>query len=215
MSIKSLFLAAVSVIFGLSSHVVLAADVATFHEDFETSLSQWVDRNPANPFGKIVVDPINSTNHVLSFTRLGSFGSIFSQDRIISADNVSMTFDYLGIPSAADAADLGGFFGISSKVNPDSSLNHRWIAGTGSFITPYHLVDDGAWHTYSLSFASSIGPAVHLMFEDFITSGPKAGDVYFDNIHINIPAVPEPASIYMFAAGLLSLLLLVIKQMNT
>lgn len=186
-----------------------AAIVSAFSEDFEGSLAAWTDRNPANPESAIVADPLRAGNHVLSFNRLGSGGSIFSTDLITSSSNFTVSFEYLGRPRAGSVAgNLGGFFGISQGMPG----NHYWVAGTGSYAYDVDLIDDGAWHTYTLTFASPIGQQAHLMFEDYIGSGGIAGDVYFDNVRFNdarvqaapLPnSVPEPASMALVAFGLL------------
>lgn len=79
---------------------------------------------------------------------------------------------YLGVSS-------GGFAG-----------GEMWLAGTGGG-TPIDLIDDGAWHHYTLTFQSTIGQSLRLKLEDFDGSGGVAGDVYFDNVRIT-SAVPEP-----------------------
>ena len=125
------------------------------------------------------------------------FGSIFTTDLIQASaiTTYTVSFEYLGLPRPGDTdGDLGGFFGISTSMTPGNyGVDHYWVAGTGSFPSPIHLVDDGQWHTYSLTFSSPIGTPVHLIFEDFNGSGPVGGDVYFDNIVF----VPEPSAAVM------------------
>lgn len=194
----------------LSSHAQ-AATVSAFSEDFEGTLAAWTDRTPATPQSTIVADPLRAGNRVLSFTTLGSGGSIFTTDVIgTTSGTFSVSFDYLGLATPGDNdGDLGGFFGISTNFNPQSYLvDHDWIAGTGSFPAAIHLIDDNQWRTYTLIFSSRVGQPVHLTFEDFGGSGPVAGDVYFDNIRFNdsevVPLpftphnVPEPHPLALF-----------------
>lgn len=186
-----------------------AATVSAFAEDFEGNLSAWTGiNNGAITQAAIVADPLRSGNHVLGFPSLGSAGSIYSRDFISTTGQFTVNFEYLGLAkSGSRAGDLGGFFGISQAF----AGNHQWIAGTlDNWTSPFvNLIDDGTWHSYSLTFTSKIGQAVHLMFEDFVGSGGVTGDVFFDNIQFNdasvtpapLPnAVPEPASVML--AGL-------------
>ncbi|MBI5330866.1 MAG: PEP-CTERM sorting domain-containing protein [Betaproteobacteria bacterium] len=187
-----------------------AGIVSAFSENFEGTLAAWTDRNPSNPEAAIVIDPLRAGNHVLSFNRLGSAGSIYTTDLITSSGNFTVSFEYLGRLGQGGAPnDLGGFFGISQGL-PGT---HYWVAGTGSYPAPIDLIDDGTWHSYTLTFASPVGSLVHLMYEDYAGSGGVAGDVYFDNIRFNdqnVPpapfqAVPEPLSTALFGVGLAAL----------
>jgi hypothetical protein len=51
-----------------------ASSATLFQEDFESGLSQWT----SNQSGIVVIDPLQSANHVLTFTSLGSAGDIFA-----------------------------------------------------------------------------------------------------------------------------------------
>lgn len=194
----------------MSSHAQ-AATVSAFSENFEGTLAAWTDRTPANPQAVIVADPLRAGNRVLSFTTLGSGGSIFSTDFIGTTSGAfTVSFEYLGLATAGDDdGDLGGFFGISTNFDPQSyPVDHDWVAGSGTFPAPIRLVDNNQWRTYTLTFSSRIGQPVHLIFEDFSGSGPVAGDVYFDNIRFNdaevdplpFPSnnVPEPHPLALF-----------------
>lgn len=204
-------LAHIAVAAGLiaASQQSTAAAITAFAENFEGGLSAWIDRNPGNNEAAIVADPLNSSNHVLGFRQLGSGGSIFTRDLVTTSGSFTVSFDYLGMPGRGGrAGDLGGFFGISQ----DFPGNHYWVAGTGSYPAPIDLIDDGAWHHYSLTFNSPVGQSVHLMYEDFGGSGGVAGDVYFDNIQFNdsrvqaaaLSQVPEPSSIALLTVAMLA-----------
>ena len=182
------------------------AALLSFTENFEGNLSAWTDRNPGDPESVIVSDPLRPGNHVLSFTRVGSGGSIFTTDVIqaSASSSYTVTFEYLGLPTPADNdGDLGGFFGISNNLSPSIyGTDHYWVAGTGTFPSPIHLVDDGQWHSYTLTFTSPINTPVHLIFEDYNGSGSVAGDVYFDNIVFGVPE-PSAAGFAGLAAALM------------
>jgi hypothetical protein len=187
-----------------------AANVSAFSETFEGNLSAWTGiNNGAITQAAIVVDPLNSNNHVLGFPVLGSGGSIYTVDTIATTTGqFTVSFDYLGrARQGSVAGDLGGFFGISQNY-PGT---HQWVAGTGSYPAPIDLIDDGQWHTYTLTFNTTIGSTVHLMFEDYVGSGGVTGDVFFDNIQFNasnvapapLNGVPEPGSLALLGvAGL-------------
>lgn len=176
---------------------------AGISEDFESGLSGWTDRNPGTPESVVVADPLNAGNKVLSFTQLGFGGSLLSNSFVSSTGWFSLSFDYLGQPSQGGVAgNLGGYLGVSSG---SFSGGEMWLAGTGSASgTPIALIDDGAWHHYTLSFQSTIGQSLRLKLEDFDGSGGVAGDVYFDNVRLT-SAVPEPSSVAMALAGLMGL----------
>lgn len=185
-----------------------AVPLSAFSENFEATLAAWTDINPSNPEAVIVADPLRTGNHVLSFARLGSGGSIYTTDTISTSGQFTVSFEYLGLArQGSNAGDIGGFFGVSQAFPG----NHYWVAGTIDGYGPINLIDDNTWHTYTLTFSSPIGQTVHLMYEDFVGSGGIAGDAYFDNIRFNdtsvapapFPnAVPEPGTYPMLLAGL-------------
>jgi len=180
-----------------------AAVVSSFAENFEGSLSAWTQRNASHPDGVIVADPLRTGNHVLSFSRTMGSGSLFSTDQVKSDGNFTFAFDYLGLARPGSVAgDIGGYLGVSKGLN---GSNQYWLAGTGNYATPINLIDDGQWHSYSITFSSPIGKPVRLMLEDWDGSRGVAGDAYFDNLRLNdssvapaafadANAVPEPTT---------------------
>jgi hypothetical protein len=170
--------------------VVNAADAILFHEDFESGdLDQWA----AGHHGVVVLDPLQAANHVLTFTSLNAGGDIFTAASLpVGESNKQyfVSFDYLGIftNGSSPFAGLGGFFGIFvSGTEP-----HYWIAGTDviglNTSLGIQLMDDDMWHHYEINITPLIREnhltQVHLMLEDWISSGGVAGDAYFDNIQL-------------------------------
>jgi hypothetical protein len=200
---------AIGVMFAAASSVALADPVTAFSDNFENGLGAWTDRTPGNPQSIIALDPLNSSNHVLAFVQLGSAGSIFTTNSIVSSGLFTVSFDFLGRP-IAPGVPTGGFFGISNSVFQGGFAGpHQWVAGDPSYPVPIHLVSDNTWHSYSLTFSSQIGQTVHLMFEDF-GGADGAANAYFDNIRFNdssvapapLTPVPEPETYAMMLAGL-------------
>jgi len=204
-----------SMIGGLATALILtfagaaqATPLSAFSEDFEGTLAAWTDITPGSPQAAIVADPLRAGNHALSFTTLGSGGSIYTTDAITTTGQFTVSFEYLGLAQhGSNPGDIGGFFGISQAFPG----NHSWIAGSIDGYGPINLIDDNTWHTYNLTFSSPIGQTVHLMYEDFVGSGGVAGDAYFDNVRFNdsavaparLPnAVPEPETLTTMLAGL-------------
>lgn len=197
----TILLAASFLIFSSSqSHAIIL-----FEDDFDgQDLSQkWTGKNGGSHSGVIVEDPLNSSNHVLSFTALGAGGDIFTSDSFDSQiDEFRLSFDYLGkYSNSGDPNNLGGFIGYSYSYGYPGTP--KWLAGTDSFGGSYPdiLLDTGEWQHVVISFNAS--GSIHLRLEDFTGI---AGDVYFDNILLeNLPEpVPEPATILLVGFGLLS-----------
>ena len=169
-----------------------------FHEDFEDDLSQWVGKGEGAHNGVIVEDPLRPGNHVLTFTALNAGGDVFGSEVMVTpGQTYILMFDYLGLPDrGGQPGNLGGFVGFAE----DTPGQHRWPAGTalccGGEDDP--LIDDGEWHTYSIvidpfepgPFYSGLpsGNTIRVMLEDFSGSGGVAGDVFFDNIWLDIHA---------------------------
>jgi hypothetical protein len=190
-----------------------AATVNVFSSGFESGLSAWVDRYPASPDAAVFDDPLRPGNHVLGFNRTVGGGSLFSTAAVSSSGSYTLSFDYLGRPGLGGVAgDLGGFIGVSSGLFGSSEM---WLAGTRSFPgLQVDLLDDGLWHSYSITFTSTIGSLLHVKAEDFDGSGGVAGDAFFDNVvlrdsSVAAPvvalgqAVPEPTSLALVALALL------------
>lgn len=213
---SSFRLAALAV--ALSAAAAQAAPVTSFSDDFEGTLSAWTLRS-ANE-ATIVADPLRAGNHVLGFTKLGSSGSIFSTADLNGSNTYTVQFDYLGLPRTGSVAgDLGGYFGVRNGTPGNREF---WVAGTGSFPTPFALIDDGLWHTYVFTLRSNlVGASVHLEFEDWDGSRGVVGDVFFDNVRFTaggtlaqgqdyamtvsttaVNAVPEPGALALTALGL-------------
>jgi hypothetical protein len=71
-------------------------------DNFENgNLNAW---NPVG-FGQIVVDPLNSSNHALSFSGLGDGGDIWTAATYAATGNDCGSPDYFGYPTG----NTGGF----------------------------------------------------------------------------------------------------------
>lgn len=170
-----------------------------FFEDFESDLSQWTGKSAGAHHGQILADPLEA-DQAMNFTQLNSAGDIFSSGAYSSPNSkFKLSFDYLGDPTlGGSAGNLGGFIGHSFGL-PGS---HSWLAGTsGASSAAPILIDDGAWHHYSIEFTTA--GSIHVMIEDFSGSGGVAGDAYFDNVRLE--SVPAPSALLLLGLGLLSL----------
>jgi hypothetical protein len=186
-----------------------------FTDDFESGLGSWVAKGGglATTQATTVADPLVVGNNVLRFTVLNAGGSILSA-AVFPAATYTIEFDYLGlgVSGASVPDDFGGFLGIGVLAGDPCNC---WLAGTqaGYVTTPpfqplAHLIDDGAWHHYSITFTAPPGPfagGFRIMLEDFSGSGGIPGDAYFDNV--SLAAVPEPvtASLLLLGLGLLAM----------
>ncbi len=164
-----------------------------FNEKFESDLSEWAGKQHGSHNGVIVNDPLRPANNVLSFSDRENGGDIFHSAGVELNIGLiyELSFEYLGLEISGVSVpdDFGGFLGMSDIVD-NPMQDKTWIFGTPSSYPDLrgHLIDDGAWHTYSYIFEwkhSEIGATddiVHIMMEDWISSGGSHGDVYFDNI---------------------------------
>ena len=171
------------------------ADVTLIEDTFESgTLSLWTGKNGGAHQGQIVADPLNASNHVLTFTGVNAAGDIFSAARLEFAGprQYILSFDFLGLAAGPAPTEYGGFIGITDS--PTTNPLEFWVAGTylpalnapPSVAT--QLVADGQWHHYEVNITPLVLAAqltgTHLMLEDWVGLGSVAGDVYFDNIQL-------------------------------
>jgi hypothetical protein len=180
-----------------------------FFDGFESGLGNWTGKEYGSHHGSIVQDPLSVNNHALTFTGTNNGGDIFSVPGITFTLGKQYIYsvDYLGKPSSGSRTDdFGGFAGLSDIVG-DSMRGDHWFFGTNAGYSGLrgHLVDDGQWHRYSYTFTwnrseiAALDDVAHIMFEDFWASGSSVGDVFFDNVSIEL--VPEPATLALLGLG--------------
>jgi hypothetical protein len=179
-----------------------ASATAIFSDDFEGGLiaSNWETIG----HGQIVVDPLNASNHVLTFSQLASGGDIFSVPLNLNVGLITLSFDYLGIqPTGGNGTDTGGFVIFEFPNSVFGSV----LAGTSSAGAPkipdMLNLTPGVWHHISATFASSLvgaGNGSDLVLEQWSGSSNPAGNAYFDNIQVS--SSPEPGSVWLIAAGM-------------
>jgi len=149
----------------LSTNPVFSATL--FSDDFESGLAKWSTIGS----GVIVSDPLEPSNHALSFTGFSSAGDIFSRQIVNATGSYILSFDYLGTCSG----NCGGFIGYDP--------NDVWLGGTDYSGYPALLkllLDTGHWERVTIVFS---GPTtLSLKLEDWFGSGGVPGDAYFDNI---------------------------------
>jgi hypothetical protein len=173
------------------------AQVTILSDDFESgTLSQWTGQNGGSTSGLITADPLNPTNHVLTFTAVTFGGDIFGVPPHTvngSVQRIVLSFDFLGIPSSAPP---GGFAGIATS-NANGAF---FLAGTDPTAldapppVATQLVADGQWHHYEIDF-SALAAAnnftnIQVTLEDFGAGGSVPGDIFFDNVNLTATLIP-------------------------
>jgi hypothetical protein len=168
--------------------------VTLFQESFESgNLSQWTGKFGPQHQGKIVNDPLNPANHVLTFTGVNAAGDIFSAARIpvLGTQRFVLSFDFLALSTnGVQPSEYGGFAGITL----DPLGVHYWLAGTylPAVNTPASvatlLATDGQWHHYEVDFTeilvSNHVDSFQVMLEDWYDRGSIPGDIFFDNVKV-------------------------------
>ncbi|MES1254086.1 MAG: PEP-CTERM sorting domain-containing protein [Acidobacteriota bacterium] len=186
----------------LVPHVAAATTIAI--DNFEGTLAAWTPGS-----GVIAVDPLNPSNHAVHFRLRAAGGDIWTNVSYGPFTDYYLSFDYLGVLTAGgNANDIGGFIGVDTdQVNAGIE---RWIGGTQPGFGNIDLIDDGAWHSYTVHFTlasvpgAPVGSSLFVKLEDYSASGGVAGDAYFDNISISDvapAAVPEPTTVLLVAVG--------------
>jgi len=118
--------------------------------------------------------------------------------------------DYLGlaVPQVSVPDDFGGYAGISNGLTAGAGQGQwLWVFGTDATYAGLagHLIDNGQWARYEFPFVwsrSLIGggnsDVLHIMLEDYVSSGGTASDAYFDNVELS-SAVPEPTTLLVWS----------------
>ena len=113
----------------------------------------------------------------IGFKKCGSGGSVYSKHTFTGTKKI--TFDFAG--------KEGGFMGYSAGT-PGA---HVWPIATQAYGHQHvRLETTGEWKTYTDTWTCKYTQC-HIMLEDFIGSGGKCGNVYFDNFVISDPNAPE------------------------
>jgi len=191
----------------VSGAIPVRAQVTLFADNFENgNLNQWTGKFGLPHHGQIVTDPLNPTNHVLTFTLVNAAGDIFSASPISLTGlpaRFILSFDFLGLPIGGVApSEYGGFAGIAA----DSGVIYDWLAGTYlaaltvSVPVATVLAADGQWHHYEIDFTDVVVAknltSIQLMLEDWYDRGSIPGDVYFDNVSVRGTLSPAVAFIW-------------------
>jgi hypothetical protein len=203
-----------SVVVLFATAVGTHAQVTLLAEDFEGgNLNQWIGRSGGSDHGLIVTDPLNPTNHVLTFTDVNSGGDMFGNvpgPVNPTVQHLVLSFDFLALPiGGVVPAEYGGFAGI----NPDTiAPSPFWLAGT--FLPEVNvpppvqtlLATDGQWHHYSIDFTSVAAAnnltTFYVVLEDWSGFGRSIpGDVYFDNVKVTAKLDPSVIAQLVPCAG--------------
>ena len=182
------------------------AQSALFADNFESgNLNQWTGKLGLPHHGQIVIDPLNPTNHVLTFTAGAAGGDIFNDSQISlvgQPQHFVLSFDFLALPiGGVPPLEYGGFAGITT--DPDGVLPHYWLAGTffDALNVPATvatvLTADGQWHHYAVDFTevvlSNNLTSIQVMLEDWYDRLSIPGDIYFDNVRLEagVPTIEQ------------------------
>lgn len=181
---------ALAAIMGVPQSTV--SQVVLFSEDFQGTLAQWTGKSNGAHSGVIVADPLDPSNRVVTFSEATAFGDIFSVEFPVSnGELLTLSFDYLGLPVAGTIpGSHGGFVGYADETAVP--IVGRWLVGTDpiSGADPI-LVDDGVWHTYTVTFDpyaffTPSDDRILLIVEDHIS---PVFDVFFDNFRVETNGV--------------------------
>ena len=177
-----------------------------FSDTLQTTLASanWA----SNTSGQIVAAP--GGGFALNFAGLKAGGDLFSVLIPGSAAPgiYSLQFDYY----SSTRGGAGGFIGLyptgTTLISPSLSATDDWLASDtpAAYSTPNSFSADGIWETISFSFDVLSSTPFGLKLEDYLHSGPTAGDAYFRNIVLSNASaatpVPEPITLTIFGAGL-------------
>src|SRR6186713_1716658 len=103
------------------------ADELLFQEKFESgNLDQWIGKSGAPHHGEIVTDPLNPTNHVLTFNGVNYAGDMFTAAPVDLSRprRYVLSFDFMGIPGSVGN---GGMIGVAAA--PTSDSQQFWLGG--------------------------------------------------------------------------------------
>jgi len=180
-----------------------------FSDDFESDLSQWSDVFFNQDSAQIVVDPLNSSNNVLNFSKPGFGGDLTSASGYTSFGNsFILSFDYLGTCGNPNPG-CGGFAGVGSTANGGATF---WVSGTSTAGgAPNDLLDTGAWEHVDVAFTGFSSTYIILQdFNNFLGAAAIPEDAYFDNIVLTDASgpspVPVPSAFWLFGSGILAMI---------
>lgn len=166
--------------------ILASSQSVLLDENFEGDLSNW---DPVG-YGIQVPDPLNPANQVLSFSATDDSGNMWSMPLTV-ASGVTYVFEFKYLGNAG-GGDTGGYLWLWDPVLQFSSLGPVW--GTQPENSDYELIDDGAWHSYQLTFTvpevfDPSSGSIQIVVEDWNGAAgggwapPNiAGDAFFDDI---------------------------------
>lgn len=179
------------------------AQVTLLADAFEQgNLDLWTGHSGGPHNGLIVTDPLQPTNHVLTFTGVNFGGDVFGA-LPVSVDGtfqqLKLSFDFLALPlGGVVPPEYGGFAGINADT---IGMAPFWLAGTYlpevTVPPPVKtlLATDGQWHHYSIDFtqvavANSL-TSFFVLLEDWGGLGSIPHDIYFDNVKVTAKLGPN------------------------